>query len=641
MVNSYVVLARKWRPSQFTDIVGQGHIVRTLMNAIRTERIHQAYLFTGSRGIGKTSIARIFAKAVRCETRTDKDDSLYSCDACPNCKEITSTNSVDVIEIDGASNNGVDAIREIREGAKYLPSSGNRKIYIIDEVHMLTTAAFNALLKTLEEPPAHVVFIFATTEPHKIPATVLSRCQRFDFRRVTMAQIQQRLIEVTAAEEVQADPAALSLIGRAAEGSMRDALSLLDQVIAFSGSQITVESVRNSVGLIESQMIIHTLKNILARNPVDALKEVENAYQQGHDLRILTKSLIEYLHCVILAKVGAAAPSTLELSQDEWKEIQTLSELRELEELELIFQALHHGMEWISKSEQPKVVLDVLIVKCATAEALFTIGEAGTSGPKTAATPKGLSQAKVPAANTLRADQNNSSSNDTPTTQETPSAAPTADEKPVSAAQGIIEKLKQKENAPAPRTAANQSINPVKKLNTAPVSMRITSSEQPKAAAAPKTPRTWEGLVYSIKRIRPHLASLLEHVTTHEYTAAQQVETGVKPGMLAMILAPGDETKCDQLKTQAYTEQLRKFAEDYYGHRIVVEFMIRNDQKESIASKKAKAQVLSENATLKEINDNPVLKEARALFGSALGPIEILDQKGEVTNVIRQNNSDS
>ena len=189
---SYVVLARKWRPAQFADIVGQGHVVRTLMNAIKSNRIHQAYLFTGSRGIGKTSIARIFAKAIRCEQAKTEDSWILSCGTCSCCKEIASGNSVDVIEIDGASNNGVEAVREIRENAKYMPSTGARKIYIIDEVHMLTTAAFNALLKTLEEPPAHVIFMFATTEPHKIPATILSRCQRFDFRRVTQAQAQQR-----------------------------------------------------------------------------------------------------------------------------------------------------------------------------------------------------------------------------------------------------------------------------------------------------------------------------------------------------------------------------------------------------------------------------------------------------------------
>lgn len=380
---SYVVLARKWRPGQFSDIVGQNHIVRTLNNAIRSQRIHQAYLFTGSRGIGKTSIARIFAKVIRCEHTQEENELLKSCDQCSSCREITQSTSVDVIEIDGASHNGVDAVREIRESAKYMPSTGTRKIYIIDEVHMLTTAAFNALLKTLEEPPPHIVFIFATTEPHKIPPTILSRCQRFDYKRVTVAQAQTRLTEVTQSEKIETELGALALIARAAEGSMRDALSLLDQVIAFSGSRITVQSVRESIGLIEGQALISILSGIFNRKPLESLQIVERAYQQGHDLRVLTRSLIEFLHATLLAKVGATQAGSLELSEEEWLEIKTLSQVRTIEEMELIFQVLHQGLEWIARSHQPKVVLDVLLIKCATADTLFVLDQTPHVSPPT------------------------------------------------------------------------------------------------------------------------------------------------------------------------------------------------------------------------------------------------------------------
>ncbi|MBU6376203.1 MAG: DNA polymerase III subunit gamma/tau, partial [Bdellovibrionales bacterium] len=360
-MTSYVVLARKWRPAQFADIVGQTPVVRTLMNAIHSNRIHQAYLFTGSRGIGKTSIARIIAKAVRCPNTNWDGTWLTCCDRCSSCSEVAQGNSVDVIEIDGASNNGVDHVREIREGAKFLPSAGNKKVYIIDEVHMLSTAAFNALLKTLEEPPPHVLFIMATTEPHKIPATILSRCQRFDLRRVSQSQIQDRLAEVLKSEGFEAETGALALIARAAEGGLRDALSLLDQVIAFSGAKITLQSVRDSIGLIESQLVMSILKQVLSRDPIRALEGVQSAYQQGHDLKLLTRHLIEFLHGTILTKVGAPIQTSGEFSENEWKELKSLSELRELEELELIFQALHHGTEWIARSPQPKLVLDVLL----------------------------------------------------------------------------------------------------------------------------------------------------------------------------------------------------------------------------------------------------------------------------------------
>lgn len=384
---SYVVLARKWRPAQFEDIVGQSPVVRTLMNAIRAERIHHAYLLTGSRGIGKTSIARIFSKAIRCEKTSFEKNWLRSCDQCSACHEIATSSSIDVIEVDGASNNGVDAVREIRESAKFLPAAGKWKLYIIDEVHMLTTAAFNALLKTLEEPPPHVVFIFATTEPHKIPATILSRCQRFDLRRVTVAQIQERLSHVIEEEGIEAESGALVLLARAAEGSMRDALSLLDQVSAFAGNQITAQAVRDSIGLLGGQVLLGVLKGVLERKPLDALSFVNQAYQSGHDLRVLTRSLIDFLHSLILLKLGfkcgvergTESVVQLECSQEELEELQALVPLRPLEELELIFQVLHYGVDSIARSPQPKTVLDILLIKCAAAELLVNVSDTSDS----------------------------------------------------------------------------------------------------------------------------------------------------------------------------------------------------------------------------------------------------------------------
>ena len=228
---AYEVLARKWRPQQFDDVVGQEHVTQTLKNAITSERVAHAYLFVGPRGVGKTSTARIFAKALNCE----KGPTATPCDKCDSCREITAGNSLDVLEIDAASNTGVDNVRDLRENVRYAPARGPFKIYIIDEVHMLSVAAFNALLKTLEEPPAHVKFIFATTEPQKVPATILSRCQRFDLRRISMSDIVERLSEIAEAEKIEIDEDALLAIARGAEGGLRDAESALDQFIAFRG----------------------------------------------------------------------------------------------------------------------------------------------------------------------------------------------------------------------------------------------------------------------------------------------------------------------------------------------------------------------------------------------------------------------
>lgn len=592
---SYIVLARKWRPGQFSDIVGQSHIVRTLMNAIRAQRIHQAYLFTGSRGIGKTSIARIFAKVIRCEQTQMVSDArgewLKSCDQCASCKEITSGTSIDVIEIDGASNNGVEAVREIRENAKYLPATGSRKIYIIDEVHMLTTAAFNALLKTLEEPPAHVIFIFATTEPHKIPATILSRCQRFDYRRVTLAQIQQRLTEVTQAEGVSAEPAALALIARAAEGSMRDSLSLLDQVIAFSGNQITVSSVRDSIGLVEGQTLLGILDGIFKRKPLDALSLVDQAYTRGHDLRVLTRSLIEFLHAAILAKVGAENSGSLELSSEEWSELVSTASNRELEEIEMIFQVMHHGLEWIARSPQPKIVLDVLVVKCATAEALMFADSSTSTAPQGNSPAGGGSARPLP----------------TPTASAVP-AAP--------AASRVTTPTPSRESAVAPQPhQASASITAPRPSMPQPES--AASAAAPAVAPkAPTGPTSWEGFIETVRKTRPLLASILEH------GSCVALPDGSGEQLLQIAYQSKDSYFRDQLQSRVYNEQLLTLTKEYFGKTTRVQLEIR-EAGESLAEKKRRELEEKQKNAREAARNHPTILEAKALFGGELGPIEL------------------
>jgi DNA polymerase-3 subunit gamma/tau len=583
---SYVVLARKWRPARFSDIVGQGHVVRTLSNAIRASRLHQAYLFTGSRGIGKTSIARIFAKAIRCEKSRFEGDWLISCDECASCREIAAGTSVDVMEIDGASNNGVEAVREIRESAKFMPSYGSRKIYIIDEVHMLTTAAFNALLKTLEEPPAHVIFMFATTEPHKIPATILSRCQRFDFRRVTQAQAQQRLIEISKAEGLKVEAGAFALLARAAEGSMRDALSLLDQVIAFSGGDITVQTVRESIGLIEGQTLLGILQGVFSRKPLEALDKVEQAYQRGHDLRVLGRSLVEFLHAAILAKVGAPNSQTLELSEEEWKELTTITELRTLEEIELIFQVLHHGLEMIARSPQPKVVLDVLLVKCATADALvYTDAPGGSS----------RSNEKTPAK-----------------TMEVPRAKVS-----VQAPTTIVA-------APVPSQAAAIASSLI--LKTGAGTPSVPKAPDPVAApaltAAPISgPRTWEGFIEFVRQTRPLLSSILEHGSI----ANPGSDIGSE---LAIYYRPEESYYHKQLQNRSYVDQLLALTKDYFGKPVRLAVEIK-DGGESVADRKERVLKEREEKARAAVHSHPIIQEAKSLFGGELGPIELVEKEGD------------
>ena len=293
---SYEVIARKYRPQTFSDVVGQSHLVTTLANAIRTGRVAHAYLFVGPRGTGKTSTARIFAKALNCE----KGMSTEPCNVCDSCREITAGNSLDVMEIDGASNNGVEQVRDLRDSARFMPARGRFKIYVIDEVHMLSTGAFNALLKTLEEPPAHVKFIFATTEAHKVPATILSRCQRFDLRRISSREIAERLRHIVSAEGLQADDAALDAIARGADGGMRDAQSALDQLLSSCAGGVTELDVTNIFGLI-SQRSLADLAGAVARGDASRVLDLVAEFDaSGKDLYRVMTDLLAMLRDVVV-----------------------------------------------------------------------------------------------------------------------------------------------------------------------------------------------------------------------------------------------------------------------------------------------------------------------------------------------------
>ena len=298
----YEVLARKWRPQQFDDVVGQEHVTRTLRNAIEANRIAHAYLFVGPRGIGKTSLARIFAKALNCQTGM----TPTPCDQCDSCREITAGTGLDVLEIDGASNNGVDQVRDLRETVKYAPAHSRFKIYIIDEVHMLSAAAFNALLKTLEEPPPHVKFLFATTEVDKILATIISRCQRFDLRRIPLAGIMDRLRHIASAEKVVVDEDALSAIARGSEGGLRDAESALDQLIAFKGERIGEADVLSVFGLVSRDLLERLVEGVLRGDIPTLMRLVAELDAAGKDFQRLLVDVL-YLFRDLLARESGMA----------------------------------------------------------------------------------------------------------------------------------------------------------------------------------------------------------------------------------------------------------------------------------------------------------------------------------------------
>jgi DNA polymerase-3 subunit gamma/tau len=357
---AYLVLARKWRPTGFDAITGQEHVTRTLRNAIAQDRVHHAFLFCGARGVGKTSAARVLAKALNC--RAGDGPTAAACGTCSACKEIAAGTSVDVFEIDGASNRGIGEIRELRDGVAYAPQRDRFKIYIIDEVHMLTTEAFNALLKTLEEPPPHVKFIFATTEPHKIPVTILSRCQRFDFKRIPMPVMVQRLGEILEAEGVRIDDGGLRLVARESEGSMRDALSLLDRVISACGSEASVEAVASVLGVADRAWLNRLVLAALQREPKEGLKVIAEVFEFGVDLRKFTSDLVHHLRDLAMIQVaGEDAPT--ELSTDERRVMVEIGARFSPEDVQRLVRMAAETAERLVQASFPRLELEMLVIR--------------------------------------------------------------------------------------------------------------------------------------------------------------------------------------------------------------------------------------------------------------------------------------
>jgi DNA polymerase-3 subunit gamma/tau len=362
----YVVVARRYRPQTFVELIGQEHVAQALSNAIATQRVGHAYLFTGARGVGKTSAARILAKALNC---TD-GPTPTPCNQCDICQSIGRGEDVDVLEIDGASNRGIDEIRQLRQNAGVRPSRARFKIYIIDEVHMLTREAFNALLKTLEEPPEHVKFIFCTTEPTKIPITILSRCQRFDFAGIQTASIRQRLQQIVAAEGVEADPAALEVLARRAAGSMRDSQSLLEQLLAFSAGCITVADVHGMLGTAGEERLAGLVGHLVERNPAAALAELDAAIMAGVDAGQLIEQLFGYLRDCMAAAVGCPSDLFLYTSPAGAEQVAAAAKRLGLDALLAAMQILDQTLSRMRYSTQGRILAELALVRISHLEDL-------------------------------------------------------------------------------------------------------------------------------------------------------------------------------------------------------------------------------------------------------------------------------
>ena len=383
---SYLVLARKWRPKTFDELTGQEPIAGILKNAILNNKVAHAYIFSGPRGVGKTSTARILAKALNCV----QGPITGPCGKCPSCMAIADGSSMDVTEIDGASNTGVDNIRDLRERVRYASYGGGYKVYIIDEAHMLSTAAFNALLKTLEEPPAHVIFVLATTEPKKIPATVLSRCQHLPFRRISAQKIKERLRYISGEEKLRIADSAFEMIARAADGSMRDSLTILDQIASFS-EEISSEDVKDLLGFTDMQTLSRLAEAVIEGNRKDIIDVIAGLAESGADLKTFTKDYLQFMRDLLIAKIVGNTEGVMDLSEEESNAIQALAEKTNEEHLALLLTELIKAEPSIRSALFPRISLEMTLLRLSMMSHFVTVDDAikmlGGAGTKSTSTP--------------------------------------------------------------------------------------------------------------------------------------------------------------------------------------------------------------------------------------------------------------
>lgn len=546
---SYLVLARKWRPQTFHDLTGQEHVTLTLKNAIESGRVAHAFLFTGARGVGKTSSARILAKTLNCE----KGPTTEPCNVCPACREITDGNSVDVMEIDGASNNGVDEIRELRDNVKYLPSNSRYKIFIIDEVHMLSNSAFNALLKTLEEPPPHIKFIFATTEPHKVPITILSRCQRFDFKRISLAMIFARLRFILDQEKVSMSDAALTMIARKGDGSMRDALSALDQVLAFCGDTVADADVISLLGAVDRALLFAAVDAVFARDTAALVGIVKRVDDCGCNMRHFCHELIDIMRTLLIVKTVPSAADLLDLSEKEIAEGRALAAKVDLQTVQRCIAILLKTDGEMAHSSFARLLMEMAMIRMATLAPTLPVNE-------------------------------------------------------------LLDRLKALESAP-PRTAhAAESAPP--RYGVEPKPAAVSAAPRPTPAppkevlstAAASGARDWQGFVAFVKQKKPILATKLEKGSPIQ-ASGDALQIGFSRGSLELSLLQESENR------QQLAELSSSYYGQPVDIKIIPLAADSVDAPLSIAEKKNLDHALKEKAVKDAADSHPLVKAALEVFG--------------------------
>ena len=583
----YQVSARKYRPGTFDEVIGQPHVVQTLKNAVDHKRVAHAYVFSGMRGVGKTTVARILAKALNCE----HGPTSQPCERCPSCEEITKGHSVDVIEIDGASNTGVDDVRELRENVKFSPFRGSYRVYIIDEVHMLSNSAFNALLKTLEEPPNHAVFVFATTEVHKIPATILSRCQHFTFRRMTRLEIMKQLKHVAQETGVVIGDQSLSAIGRACEGSMRDALSLLDQAVAFGGTSVRHEDLEALLGSVPDELVRNLVEAILSHDVQSGVSLVNQAIDQGYDVRIFCRNMVEQMRNLMVA---AVVPSK--------KQLQSLLELQQEEVDSTIAQAQQVGegllQEWFeifSRTENalrgslhPRFVFEAAVIKAA-------LSSTSNQGPSTSTDRPPVSRTQAPV-------------------RSAPQREPSKETRPPQGSSGTakFQKPLSKERTEGVRTTVPRPVDPKEHTVKAKSPSRPAAAEPPHKETPETSRRTsdldWDSVMDQLIEHHPNIGSFLEMGTLVNVESDQVVIGYPKSASVARWRTDKPENRT----------LVAKICEKVAGRPItvrVIELASPQQTQPTIGQLRGKQKEKKDQILMDEVRAHPLVKQALELFG--------------------------
>ena len=621
----YQVSARKYRPGTFDDVIGQSHVVQTLMNSIATKRIAHAFLFSGTRGVGKTTVARILAKALNCE----QGPTGTPCNTCSNCQEITQGTSVDVVEIDGASNTSVDDVREIRENVKFTPFRGQYRVYIIDEVHMLSNSAFNALLKTLEEPPSHVVFIFATTEIHKIPATILSRCQHYNFRRISKAEIVQRLRHVADQDGLTIEDRSLMALARASEGSMRDGLSLLDQIIAFGGNTIRHEDLEALLGAVPQERVRAMVEAVIQQDSAKALQVIAALLDQGHDVRAYCADLVEYVRNMLVAAVVPSGPelrSLIEATEEDLTQLARDAERFTVEQLQELFRMYAAAEDSLRVSAHPRFVLETAAVR---ATRLLRTAEVQPASSRLAVQPE------KPAADRRVVTQTPAQTQD----KATPSPAPVVKTTGVKVSQDNVAKT----SAAGGSTPKAPSVAPPREVAAPPArtpAVAPSAPVVPPASVAPvqQEPKATSAAEASAAAVEVNWEQFQEAVSTNHPNIAPFLEMGrlvkIEGGLITLGFAKQATTARSMLEKEDNLQALAALGESLYGCAVRIRIVEVAEQDPGAAPTMKQIRVAKEQEQrlilTQQAKAHPLVKQALEMFGGELAEVRTTAPAQEV-----------